>query len=423
MPARAQSAPSISPTTGSFTTQQTVTVTGSGGTIYYTLDGTQPTSSSLAYSSPFTVSTPTQVNAVVYSSPNYSPVTTAYIDVDPNLAPVLQTGLILRLRAGFGVVASGSPTYVSQWNDLSGQGNNASGTSGSEPTFVPCAQNFLSAVKFNGSSQFLAFPSLSTTSFTGLTMFVVLQPSAVTGGARIIDFGDGASGNDLLLQVSSSGSYGQFWTYSGTSGTDAQSAGTLTASQAELLEAVQSGNSATFYVNGAAGTTNSSMNSLPSTTLTSNFLAQASSGGNYFPGTIAEVLAYSAALSASQRVAVESYLMQKYQLLSIVPEAPIFSVSGGTLSSPAMVLIASQPGTLTFFTTDGTTPSTSSQEYTGNPITVAYSQTLKAVSVRSGVQSSVTSATYTLDSGLWPAPSSSDPATPAINLQLPAPGI
>ncbi len=147
----------------------------------------------------------------------------------------LQAGLILRLRAGFGVVASGSPTYVSLWNDLSGQGNNASGTSGSQPTFVNSGTNFLPAVKFNGSSQFLSFPSLSPSSFTGLSMFVVLQPSAVTSSARIIDFGDAASGNDVLFQISSSGSLGQFSTYSGTSGTNAQSASALSANQAGIV--------------------------------------------------------------------------------------------------------------------------------------------------------------------------------------------
>ncbi len=41
----------------------------------------------------------------------------------------------------------------------------------------------------------------------------------------IIDFGDAASGNNLLFQIASSGSIGQFWTYSGASGTSAQSAG------------------------------------------------------------------------------------------------------------------------------------------------------------------------------------------------------
>ncbi len=420
--AHAQSTPVITPTTGSFATQQTVSITSSSGSIFYTLDGTVPNSSSTPYVTPFAVNNPTQINAVSYSSPNYSSVTTAYLDVDSSLAPVLQSSLVLRLRAGLGVVSSGSPSYVSLWNDLSGLGNNATGMSGSQPTFVNSAANFLPTVKLNGSSQFLSFPSLSTT-FSGMTMFVVTQPSAITPSAHAIDLGDASSGNNLLFQFSSSGSYGQFWTFSGTSGTYAQSASPLTAGQPILLDAVQSGNSATFFVNGVPGTTNPSMNSIPVVTRSSNFLGQASSGGSFYPGQIAEVLLYSSNLSNSQRVAIESYLIQKYQLLSITPAAPIISVAGGTLSKPTQVVIASQPGTTTFITTDGSTPSTSSQLYNGCPITISYSQTLKAISVKSGVLSAVSSATYTLDSSLYPAPSATDPATLNINLQLPAPSI
>ncbi len=420
--ARAQSAPSISPGTGSYTTAPTVTISGSGGTILYTLDGSVPTTSSMTYSAPFTVTTPTQVNAVVYSSGSYSPVSTVYLDVDAGLAPVLQYGLIIRLTAGFGVVSSGSPAYVSVWKDLSGIGCDATGAAGSQPTYANSAANFLPAVNFNGSSQYLSFPSLGT-SFSGCTMFAVIQPSAITPGARIIDLADAASGNNLLMQFSSSGSYGQFWTYNGTSGTNAQSASALSAIQPVLLEAVQSGTSATFYVNGNPGTTNSSMNSIPYVTRTSNFLGQASSGGNFFPGAIAEILVYPSNLTTSQRAAIEGYLMQKYGILSIAPAAPIISVASGTLSQPTQVLISSEPGTTTFITTDGSTPSTSSPQYSGCPIPINYSQTLKAVSFRGGLLSSVSSATYTLDSGLWPAPSTSDPATLNINLQLPAPSI
>jgi hypothetical protein len=46
---------------------------------------------------------------------------------------------------------------------------------------------------------------------------------------------------------------------------------------------------------------------------------------------------------------------------------------------------------------------------------------LKAISVLNGVQSSVTTATYTLDSNQWPAPDPTDMTAPTINLTEPAP--
>jgi len=68
--------PAISPAGGTFTTAQTVTLsdTAPGATIYYTTNGSTPTTSSTRYSAPFTVSAPgmTIVNAiaVVPGSPN-----------------------------------------------------------------------------------------------------------------------------------------------------------------------------------------------------------------------------------------------------------------------------------------------------------------------------------------------------------------
>jgi hypothetical protein len=66
----AAATPVISPATGTFTSPQTVTITDatSGSTIYYTLDGSQPTTSSTQYSASFTVSTTTTVKAIATAS-------------------------------------------------------------------------------------------------------------------------------------------------------------------------------------------------------------------------------------------------------------------------------------------------------------------------------------------------------------------
>ncbi len=58
--------PVISPESGNFTETQQVTITcaTSGATIYYTTDGSTPTTSSTAYSAPFTVSQTTTVKAI-----------------------------------------------------------------------------------------------------------------------------------------------------------------------------------------------------------------------------------------------------------------------------------------------------------------------------------------------------------------------
>src|SRR5438093_751257 len=91
-----------------------------------------------------------------------------------------------------------------------------------------------------------------------------------------------------------------------------------------------------------------------------------------------------------------------------VPAAtPTLSPSGGTFtSSVSVTLTDSTPGATIYYTTNGSTPTTSSTPYTG-PITVTTTQTIKAIAVASGyTTSAVASGTYTIQG---PA------ATPALS--------
>src|SRR5438105_933696 len=94
--------PTVSPSTGTYTSNQAITMGADTGVdIYYTLNGSQPSNTSTHYTASFTVSSPSQINAIAYdsSTSTYSTVTTNYLDVNAALAPIAQTGLVLRLRA------------------------------------------------------------------------------------------------------------------------------------------------------------------------------------------------------------------------------------------------------------------------------------------------------------------------------------
>jgi hypothetical protein len=80
-----------------------------------------------------------------------------------------------------------------------------------------------------------------------------------------------------------------------------------------------------------------------------------------------------------------------------VVATPVLNPPGGTYGSPVTVTITdSTPGATIYYTTDGSTPTTSSTPYTA-PIVVTQTTTIKAIAAASGMtNSNVASATYTI---------------------------
>lgn len=427
------STPTLAPPTfsinpGIYTTTQTVSISGpTGAQIFYTINGTPATVSSTPYTGPITVSNTTTINAITYSPGVTSGAASCPIEIDPTTNAIPRTNLNAWYRSDFGVgLASGS--NISSWLDASGNGYAATQSSSSvQPTLTSDGINGLPALAFAGTSssgQYLKIPSGFANFSNGLTIFLVTNPLSVTAfGARFLDFGPGSTTNSLGLQQTSSTGYEYYVNNAGTLGGITASSG-MTLNQYQLIEATHNagGTVGTVFTNGVQQNQGNLNVTIPNVTRTTNFIGQASAGGFYLNGLITEILVYNTILSTSQRIAVEAYLMQRYQIAAQAPTAPIFSVAAGTLGGPTQVAIAAQPGTTIYLTTNGTTPTTSSPAYTA-PINVSYSQVVKAIAVNgAGVSSSVTSATYTLNANQWPAPASGGP-TLQINLQLPTTAI
>ena len=117
-------APEISPASCTFNEQLTVTISAeSGATIYYTTDGSTPTTGSTQYSVPFTVSTTTTVKAIAYVGEVYSDVTTAtytYSNVQPS------TGDFTLVQSANDIVAGYE--YIIINSDLNAAAGATSGT-------------------------------------------------------------------------------------------------------------------------------------------------------------------------------------------------------------------------------------------------------------------------------------------------------
>lgn len=90
-----QNVPQITPVTGTYSDEQTVTITDPSGnnyTIYYTTDGTDPNESSSVYSSPFTVGETTTVKAVL-------------VDDDDNMSSVVTSVITIAKSATYTTIA------------------------------------------------------------------------------------------------------------------------------------------------------------------------------------------------------------------------------------------------------------------------------------------------------------------------------
>ncbi|MCA0313154.1 MAG: chitobiase/beta-hexosaminidase C-terminal domain-containing protein [Candidatus Melainabacteria bacterium] len=106
--ALATTAPTITPGTGVYSkVESSVTISGDpGDSLYFTTDGSNPTSSSTPYTTPISIGSSATIKAIAYASGVPSSVTTAYIDNEVNTLPVPRSGLKLWLKGDFGVTSS-----------------------------------------------------------------------------------------------------------------------------------------------------------------------------------------------------------------------------------------------------------------------------------------------------------------------------
>jgi hypothetical protein len=287
-----------------------------------------------------------------------------------------------------------------------------------QPAYVAQGANGGPEVKFNGYSQNMLLSPLFSY-FTGGSLFAVIKPSLFVSGATLIDIANGLSSDNVILDQPDATGKIRFHVFNGTTDSSiSTTSSVMTVGNYALEESIQNGSgSATLYSNGAQ-TGSGSVNNINSVIRAGNFLGARNNGTNMFAGSLAELMFFNRAVTASEQGNIEAYLINKYQAFNQAPAAPTLSVPTGTLSVPTQVSIEAPAGVTCFFTTDGSAPTPSSPIYTG-PIQVNFSQTLKAIAVQNKLQSSITSATYTLDATEWPSPSPSATAPVTINLQLP----
>jgi hypothetical protein len=149
--------------------------------------------------------------------------------------------------------------------------------------------------------------------------------------------------------------------------------GTYTSSQSVSITDATSGAAIYYTTNGTTPMTSSSLYSGPITVASTETLKAMAVASGYSNSAMATAT------------------------FTIAATAPVFSPKAGTYTSAQSVSITdATSGAAIYYTTDGTTPTTSSSLYSG-PITVASTETLRAMAVASGYSNSVVAtATFTI---------------------------
>ncbi len=385
--------PQFSPAAGSYTTTQSVTISDStsGAIIYYTTDGSTPTTSSTKYTGPITVSTNTVINAIATASGlTNSNVASATYTIQPN-GTGINYGNGFASVAGLTLNGSATNTDDSRLQLTTGGTYQASSVFYNTPTNI---QAFTTSFGFQ----------LSNALADGFTFTIQnVGPTAMGGYGGSLGYGPNPT--------------------TGTTGGIAKSV----AIKFDFYNNAGEGTDSTgLYVNGAAPT-------VPAVDMTSSGVVLSSGdsinatmtydGANLIltltdivvnktfthtfpiniPATIGSNVAYigftggSGGQSSSQKILSWTFTSQS----GSVTQTPAFSPAGGSFTTAQQVTLSDgTSGAVIYYTIDGSAPTTSSTVYS-SPISVdSGTVTINAIAQAPGSSaSSVGSATYTIQAG------------------------
>jgi hypothetical protein len=329
VPTAAAATPTFSPAAGTYTGTQTVTIsdTTAGATIYYTTNGGTPTTSSSVYSAPVTVSSTETLSAIaVATGSSTSSVGTAIYTITPPAA---------------------TPVFSPQ------------GGSYSSPQTVTISDATMGATIYyttNGTT-----PTTSSTLYTG--------PIAVNASETLnaIAIASGYSSSAVataayIITITAAPTFSPV-------------AGTYSSRQTVTVSDTTAGATIYYTTNGTTPTTSSTVYSGPISVNATETLS-----------AIAVYTGYSASSATTAAYTITT------------PAAtPMFSPAGGTYASAQTVTVSdTTTGATIYYTTNGTTPTTSSSIYSV-AITVSGSETVNAIAVATGYSNSaVSTATYTI---------------------------
>jgi sugar lactone lactonase YvrE len=391
----------------------TLSDTTPGAIIYFTTDGTTPTTSSTKYTAPFVVSVTETINAIAVATgyarsemlsgtytitpttadPTFSPAAGTYTSAQSVTISDTTTGAVIYYTTDGSQPTLSAPIYVSPIQVGKSQtiqavalatGYNASAIvsaaftinlpAAAMPTFSPAAGTYTSVQTV----------TLSDTT-PGAEIFYTTDGSAPTAGGTKYTTAITVSANVTIKAV-------------------AYASGYTASPVASAAYVINLPVAATPTFSLAAGTYNSAQSVTISDTTTGATIYYSTDGSTPTVGSTK----YTGAISVSASETVKAIAVATGYSNSAVAQAayvinqpaatPSFTPAAGTYTSAQTVTITdTTPGWVAYYTTDGSTPTASSTKYAG-PITVSANETIKAIAVATGYSNSlVATATYTIN--------------------------
>jgi hypothetical protein len=411
----AAATPTFSPAAGTYTSIQSVTIADktAGATIYYTTNGTTPTTGSTPYTTPISVSATETIKAIAVATgysqsatasaaytinlttatPTFTPAAGTYTSIQSVTIADATTGAAIYYTTNGTTPTTSSTPYTSAISVsatetikaiavATGYSQSATGSAAytinlpaaATPTFMPVAGRYTS----------IQSVTIGDTT-TGAAIYYTTNGTTPTTSSTPYTSAISVSATETIKAIALATGYRQSATASAAytitlpaaaTPTFSPKAGTYTSIQSVTIGDTTTGAAIYYTTNGTTPTTSSTpYTSAISVSATETIKA------------IAVATGYSQSATGSATYTI-----------NLTAATPTFTPPAGTYTSTQSVAIAdTTPGAAIYYTTNGTTPTTSSTPYT-SAISVSATETIKAIAVATGYSQSPTgSAAYTIN--------------------------